>query len=510
MPVVGEHTARITNPDKYVRIRRQNNRFAPGIHVNFGVLKDGKTEVQSIHFDAAKFTISQAKSWLKGHNFKPIEFEPAVQKNSALDNSEDDIAWEDEDLKHMEDVLFEDDNQSIDNLLEAEYPELIDQKMDNLDDLLDEKENFSDYEVLNFTCKLELAEETNEYGIIKGWAATYGKINDEVFVEPGAFTKSIQYHQQKGKMIKMTRQHNREAIIGGFSPEKMKDFKKGLFVEGEINKKTTVGMDSYELAKQGVLSDFSIAALIKKSTIDEDTGLRHMNELFLYAIGLVDLPADSEANVTTVQAANLEQTATTFKNLPLADDKMQWDSVAAAARVRKFTNSTDKASATYRNAFFWFDESKPDLFGSYKLPFADVVGNKLVAVPRGIQAAAGAMRGARQPVNIPQADRARVITHINKYYKKMGDDSPLKNFIENKNNQNELKFDISDVENIETRKEFNKFLGKSGVFSRAACEFLASCFSPKQSKSAEDKISDEHIASFNQKLDMLIKLTKSI
>jgi len=53
--------------------------------------------------------------------------------------------------------------------------------------------------------------------------------------------------------------------------------------------------------------------------------------------------------------------------------------------------------------------------------------------------------------------------------------------------QNTTKFDISDVENIKTKAEFNETLRKSGSFSNAACEFLASCFAPKQSKSVDDK-----------------------
>ena len=47
---------------------------------------------------------------------------------------------------------------------------------------------------------------------------------------------------------------------------------------------------------------------------------------------------------------------------------------------------------------------------------------------------------------------------------------------------------IEEIEHIKTREEFNEILSKSGVFSRSACEFLASCFNPKidQSKSVID------------------------
>jgi len=65
--------------------------------------------------------------------------------------------------------------------------------------------------------------------------------------------------------------------------------------------------------------------------------------------------------------------------------------------------------------------------------------------------------------------------------------NPKATINEVKNQQTE-KINIEDVEHIETRKEFNEVLSKSGAFSRSACEFLASCFSPKvdQSKSASD------------------------
>lgn len=78
-PFPNEHAARLKNPNLYSRFRRRNNFFKPGIHAIFGRLKTtGKAEVQSIRFDAKKFTVAQAKKWLKNHDFKPIVFEPAT------------------------------------------------------------------------------------------------------------------------------------------------------------------------------------------------------------------------------------------------------------------------------------------------------------------------------------------------------------------------------------------------------------------------------------------------
>jgi len=79
-PYKGEHACRIKNPKQYSKFRRQNNKFGKGIHVIYGIKKkDDKwvSEVQSIRFDADKFTVKEAKKWLKDHNWKYIKFEPA-------------------------------------------------------------------------------------------------------------------------------------------------------------------------------------------------------------------------------------------------------------------------------------------------------------------------------------------------------------------------------------------------------------------------------------------------
>ena len=78
MPYPSEHAARINDPSKYKALRRQNDRFGPGIHVIWGILPDGRTEIQAIRFDKTKFTPDQARAWLKEHDYKPIEFAPAT------------------------------------------------------------------------------------------------------------------------------------------------------------------------------------------------------------------------------------------------------------------------------------------------------------------------------------------------------------------------------------------------------------------------------------------------
>ena len=80
MPYPSEHSARLKDPSRYERFRRENDKFGPGIHAVWGITADGKAELQAIRFDVAKFSVAEAKAWLKEHGHKPILFEPASEK----------------------------------------------------------------------------------------------------------------------------------------------------------------------------------------------------------------------------------------------------------------------------------------------------------------------------------------------------------------------------------------------------------------------------------------------
>lgn len=86
-PYPSEHSARIESPEGYDRIRRSNDYFKDGIHAIFGV-KDNKSEIQAIRFDKNKYTVEQAKQWLKDHKFETIKFETASESDvqESLDN----------------------------------------------------------------------------------------------------------------------------------------------------------------------------------------------------------------------------------------------------------------------------------------------------------------------------------------------------------------------------------------------------------------------------------------
>jgi hypothetical protein len=77
-PYPNEHAARLNDPDKYVRFRRDNDAGGSGIDFIYGILSAGGAELQAIRFDKNRYTVAQAKDWLSKHDHKPIMFEEAT------------------------------------------------------------------------------------------------------------------------------------------------------------------------------------------------------------------------------------------------------------------------------------------------------------------------------------------------------------------------------------------------------------------------------------------------
>ena len=256
----------------------------------------------------------------------------------------------------------------------------------------------------------------DEFGIVKGYASTYGNVDrGNEIVARGAFAKSLARYKESDRKIRMFYQHNRENLIGGFPIDQVVDDEKGLLVTGEINLSVPQGKAAYALAKQGVLTDFSIGYGIIDAELASD-GVFILKELELWEASLVSEPMNPEAQVLEVKGA------TPYQNLQLASRDRTWKATEAVKKVRRQTDSLDAPSSDYKKAFLWYDSDKSDNFTAYKLPYADVIDGKLTAVPRAIFNAAARLN----QTDIPEADKAKVANNINKYYKKMGLESPLK------------------------------------------------------------------------------------
>jgi HK97 family phage major capsid protein/HK97 family phage prohead protease len=93
-PYPQEHAARLKDPSAYDRFRRRNDAAGKGVDFIFGI-KTGEQgpDLQAIRFRLSEFTASEARQWLREHDYTPIQFEEAtgertkVEELSAADES---------------------------------------------------------------------------------------------------------------------------------------------------------------------------------------------------------------------------------------------------------------------------------------------------------------------------------------------------------------------------------------------------------------------------------------
>lgn len=160
----------------------------------------------------------------------------------------------------------------------------------------------------------ETKEETRngqKVGIITGIASTFDKDRGDDIVLPGAFTETIARHKENNRPVRMLFQHWTENLIGGFPIDQVQETEKGLEVVGEINLLPGhLGEWAYSLAKQDVLTDFSIGFRI----IDEEfrDGIRFIKKLELFEISMVNEPMNPNAVITSVKSMDGAQAKETL------------------------------------------------------------------------------------------------------------------------------------------------------------------------------------------------------
>jgi len=112
-------------------------------------------------------------------------------------------------------------------------------------------------------------------------------------------------------------------------------------------------------------------------------------------------------------------------NLPLGDRERRWDGTRARKRIFNWAGGENNLhTAKTKRAFFAYDDAEAENLTAYKLPFADVVGGELKAMPRGLFAVAQVLRGARDGADLPEDVLRSVRRKVTTYYKKMGEEAP--------------------------------------------------------------------------------------
>ncbi|MEE8341972.1 MAG: HK97 family phage prohead protease [Candidatus Neomarinimicrobiota bacterium] len=314
------------------------------------------------------------------------------------------------------------------------------------------------------------SEKENDFGIFTGLASTFEIDTEGDQIMPGTFDKALIRLKEKGKShIQMKFLHNRDEIIGGFPVSKAFENKDGLFVEGQVNLNVQKGREVFSLLKQGVLTDMSIGFFLNSFREDTNENIRKVDDIDLGEISLVDMPANLGATIIEVK------TVTPFLDLDLADTTRQWDSDEAVQRIRRFTDSQEKPSRSFRRAFMFFDGENADEFGSYKLPYADVIDGQLKTVPRALFDIRGVLAGARGGVDIPKDEIRRIKRNVNRYFKKMDIEEPF----------NLRSIDMSEITSL---RDVNDVLKASGFSNKGANKLISII---KSGKNRDDFIIDE-------------------
>ncbi len=112
-------------------------------------------------------------------------------------------------------------------------------------------------------------------------------------------------------------------------------------------------------------------------------------------------------------------------DLPFGDRDRDWDEESARHRIFRWAGWEDHPlPEKARRAFFAYDDEKETNLTAYKLPFADVVGGELQAMPRGLFAVAQLLSGARDGIDLPEDVLREIRSRVTTYYHKMGEQAP--------------------------------------------------------------------------------------
>ncbi len=286
-----------------------------------------------------------------------------------------------------------------------------------------------------------------DQGIVETIFAVFGNVDEGLDVlHPGSFKKTI---RERGSKVRVLDQHNTDSIIrvlgklleireiglNELPPQLRKDFPDangGVYARIQFFMETPEGKGAFIRLREGGIDEWSFGY----DPVDTDFSsqrqngdkvrLRNIRQLKLYEISPV-LWGMNQATVTVGakqkdegEGGRESKGVLKFLDLDLGDRKRAWDEDAAEARVREWAGGKDDMDwDKYAQAFLWRNDERSEQFDGFKLGYADIIGGELMAMPRGIFAAAGALQGARTPPDIPEADIQKAKAHAGRYYDKM-------------------------------------------------------------------------------------------
>lgn len=318
----------------------------------------------------------------------------------------------------------------------------------------------------------QIDDDDDEFFRFEGLASTFGNIDlvNDIVVR-GAFVDSL-----ATKTPVVLWQHKSDSPLG--MPEDIRETEQGLFLKAKLPKSDTfVAGRVIPQIKVGSIRSMSIGFRIVERDFNEE-GIRLLKKVDLLEVSLVTFPANPLADISDFK------TVTPFKDLPLAPRNHVWSASDARGRVRTKTGSTESPSASYRQAFLWFDSGDAENFGAYKLPFVDVIDGVLTAIPRALNNA----KARLDQTDIPDADKAKVLANIDRYQAKLEEEQPKQFY---------------NVESIKafSKRDLEKALRESGAFSKDAALLIAKDFTEQGEPVSDDSDVKSMLASVLDKLN---------
>lgn len=143
----------------------------------------------------------------------------------------------------------------------------------------------------------EIKSDNSDTGRISGYGAHYGNVDRGMdVIKMGAFSEIT-------RKVKMLYQHDASKLLGTW--DIVKEDSNGLIVEGDINLKTTLGRDVFELAKSGALSDMSVGFKTQDFEYDSNS-VRNIKKAELFEVSLVSFPMNEKANIISVKSSDID------------------------------------------------------------------------------------------------------------------------------------------------------------------------------------------------------------
>jgi HK97 family phage prohead protease len=252
--------------------------------------------------------------------------------------------------------------------------------------------------------------ETEDAHVLTGYASTFGN-TDRVrdIMMPGAFAKSLR--EEGLPLLLFNHRMSEDPPIG--TVVDAKEDRRGLWFKAELPK------DDDFVAKRIVpqirrkgLKGVSIGYKATTTERRKSDGVRLLHEVKLYEISLVNLAANPEATISNLKGL------IPFQGLPVDMKAEQWDAEAALARIKaRFGDDED----AMKQAFI-FDSGAFDT----KFLIADVDDDgRLVANHIALYKSAASVSNG---VSLTDEAQDAVKEHLDRYYAKLGLESPFKSF----------------------------------------------------------------------------------